>query len=130
MSNSNYFNMRFLKSAAYALHGFKCCLYSEKNFRIQLAIAIITFFAGILCGIDRYEWFAILSCSALVLALELVNTAIEKLSNVVTTSLHPSIKEVKDLAAGAVLLSSIASLVIGYIIFLPRIISIFKNYYK
>ncbi len=69
-------------------------------------------------------------CTALVLGLEIINTAIEKLSDVFTTSVHPLIKQVKDIAAGAVLLVSIISLVTGCIIFIPRIILIFKNYSK
>lgn len=127
---SNYLIMRFLKSVGYALQGLKSCFYSQRNFRIQLAIAIITFFAGIVCRIEPYEWLAILFCAALVLGLEVMNTAIEKLSDIFTTSVHPLIKQVKDIAASAVLLVSIVSLATGCIIFIPRIILIFKNYYK
>ncbi len=122
--------MRFLKSVGYGLQGLKSCFHSEKNFRIQLSIASITFFAGVVCGIKPHEWLAILFCTALVLGLEIINTAIEKLSDVFTTSNHPLIKQVKDIAASAVLVVSIISLIIGCIIFIPRIIIIIKNYYK
>ncbi|HEV8084012.1 MAG TPA: diacylglycerol kinase family protein [Chitinophagaceae bacterium] len=122
--------MPFFKSLGYALQGLQSCFYSEKNFRIQLSIASITFFTGVVCGITRNEWLAVLFCTALVLGLEIINTAIEKLSNVFTTSVHPLIKQVKDIAASAVLLASVISLVTGCIIFIPRIILIIKNYYK
>lgn len=122
--------MRFLKSAGYALQGLKSCVYCEKNFRIQIAIAAITFLAGMVCGIKPHEWLAILFSTALVLGLEIINTAIEKLSDVFTNSFHPLIKQVKDIAAGAVLLVSIISLVTGCIIFIPRIILIIKFFYK
>ncbi len=122
--------MRFIKSTGYALQGLKSCFYSERNFRVQLAIAIITFLGGIILRIKPHEWLAILFCTALVLGLEILNTAIEKLSDVFTTSSHPLIKQVKDIAASAVLIVSVISLIIGCIIFIPRIILITKTFCK
>ena len=113
--------MRFLNSFKYAFYGIKHCSLFEKNFRIQLIIASITFLCGFVFKISVTEWFSILICSALVLALEMVNTTIEKLSNVVTKSVHPVIKEVKDIAAGAVCIASVMSFITGCIIFLPKI---------
>jgi diacylglycerol kinase len=65
-----------------------------------------------------------------VLALEIINTAIEKLSDIVNASIHPVIKQVKDLSAGAVLLASIMSFIIGCIIFLPKINLVIKYILK
>jgi undecaprenol kinase len=122
--------MRFLKSFKYALQGIKHCFVSEKNFRMLLVIAAITFFLGIVFRISASEWLAVLFCSALVLSLEMINTAIEKLSNIVTESIHPVIKQVKDIAAGAVCLVSILSFIIGCIIFLPKIALVIKYFIK
>ncbi len=122
--------MRFIKSVGFALQGLKFCFHCEKNFRIQLAIAAFTFLAGIIWGIKPHEWLVILFCTALVLGFEILNTAIEKLSDVFTTSVHPLIKQVKDIAEGAVLLVSTISMISGCIIFIPRIILIIKNYCK
>ena len=122
--------MRFLKSFKYALQGIKHCSVTEKNFRIQLVIAGIAFLFGIVFTISVAEWLAILFCSALVLALEMVNTTIEKLSDAITKSIHPVLKQVKDIAAGAVCLVSIISFIIGCIIFLPKIQSLIKYYTK
>ena len=122
--------MRFIKSIGYALHGIKYCFISEKNFRNEVIILLITTIAAIVLKIAVNEWLAILFCSALVLSLEIINTAIEKLSNVVTTSIHPVIKLVKDMAAGAVFLVSIISLIIAAIIFLPKIEFLIKNIFK
>ena len=113
--------MRFLKSFKYALQGIKHCSVYEKNFRIQLVIAAITFLFGIALRISPTEWLAILFCSALVLGLEMVNTTIEKLSDSITKSIDPVIKQVKDIAAGAVCLVCVISFIIGCIIFLPKI---------
>ena len=122
--------MRFIKSVGCAWHGIKYCFISEKNFRIEVILALITIISAIALKMRANEWFAILFCSALVLSLEIINTAIEKLSNVVTTSIHPGIKLVKDMAAGAVFLVSIFSLIIGAIIFLPKIEFLIKNIFK
>jgi diacylglycerol kinase len=113
--------MRFLKSVIYAWQGIKYCFKSEKNFQIQSVVSLITLAAGFLFKINTSEWIAVLLCIALVQGLEMVNSAIEKLSNVVTESIHPIIKLVKDIAAGAVLFVSIISFIIGCIIFLPKI---------
>jgi diacylglycerol kinase len=122
--------MRFIKSVGCAWHGIKYCFISEKNFRIEVILALITIISAIALKIRANEWLAILFCSALVLSLEIINTAIEKLSNVVTTSIHPVIKLVKDMAAGAVFLVSIISLIIGAIIFLPKIEFLIKIIFK
>lgn len=122
--------MRFIKSLSYAWQGIKSCFRAERNFRIQLIIALIAFVFAIVLKVGTNEWLAILFCSALVLSLEIINTAIEKLSNVVSTSIHPDIKLVKDMAAGAVFLVSIISLIIGCIIFFPKIDPFIKNIFK
>ncbi len=122
--------MRFIKSIGYAWQGIKYCFTSEKNFRTEVIISLITTIAAIVFKIGVSEWLAILFCSALVLSLEIINTSIEKLSNVVTTSIHPVIKLVKDMAAGAVLLVSIISLIIATIIFLPKIEFLINNIFK
>ena len=125
---ANLKSMRFIRSFKYALQGIKYCSVFEKNFRIQLVIVSMTFFCAFVFKISVTEWLAILFCSALVLALEMVNTTIEKLSNVVTKSVHPVIKEVKDIAAGAVCLVSVMSFITGCIIFLPKIQSFIKHH--
>ena len=122
--------MRFLKSVIYAWQGIKYCFNSEKNFQIQLIVTLITLLAGILFKINAGEWIAVLICIALVLGLEMVNSAIEKLSNIVTESIHPVIKQVKDIAAGAVFLVSIISFITGCIIFIPKIDLIIKNIFE
>ena len=73
------------------------------------------------------EWIAIGFCIAFVIAMEMLNTALEKLCDVVHQEVHPGIKKVKDIAAGAVLISAIFSLITGLIIFLPKIIMYFKS---
>ncbi|MEP7253987.1 MAG: diacylglycerol kinase family protein [Ginsengibacter sp.] len=122
--------IRFLKSTGYAFAGLKTCFANEKNFRIQVVIGILIVIAGFVFQIESNEWLVVLVCAALVLTLEMMNTAIEKLSDLYTTSIHPGIKIIKDVAAGAVLLASLVSAICGCIIFIPRIILIIKHFYK
>ena len=122
--------MKFLKSFMYALQGIRYCCVFERNFRVQLAMTAVTIFSGLRFQISAIDWMAILICLALVLGFEMVNTSIEKLADTITTSLHPSIKQVKDIAAGAVCLAAIFSSVIGCIIFIPKLLPLIKHLTK
>jgi diacylglycerol kinase len=113
--------MRVIKSFLFAYHGLKDCLRNEKNFQIQSVIASITVIAGFFFKISSTEWMFLLISSAVVLSLEAINSAIEKLCDLVSPSIHPVIKKVKDMCAAAVLISAIFSFLIGCIIFLPKI---------
>lgn len=122
--------MRFLRSLNYAFQGIKYCFISERNFRIELLVALLTIALSAVLKIGTNEWLAVLFCSALVLCLEIINTSIEKLSNVVNASIHPVIKVVKDTAAASVFTASLISLVIAAIIFLPKVEPFIKSFLK
>ena len=111
----------FTKSLTHATHGITNCITHHKNFQLQLFAAAIALTNSIYFNIKPGEWVAIILCCTVVLTLEMINTAIEELSNVVSPSYLPAIKKVKDISAGAVLLASISSLIIGLIIFIPYI---------
>ncbi len=110
-----------MKSFKYALHGFLTAIRSEKNLRFHVAATVLVTAAGIFFKLQLWEWIAVIICTGLVLAMELINTAVEVLCNVVTTEPHPLIKQVKDIAAAAVLVSAISVFIIGIIIFYPKI---------
>jgi diacylglycerol kinase len=116
---------KLFKSFAYAFTGIKTTFTSETNFKIHLLAAIIVITLGIVLNITVMEWVIIIFCIALVIIIEMINTAIEKLCDVVHKGAHPVIKMVKDIAAGAVLVAAASSLIIGFIIFLPKIIVYF-----
>jgi diacylglycerol kinase len=117
--------MKLFKSFGYAFTGIKTTFTSETNFKIHLLAAIIATALGIILNITVMEWIIIIFCMALVIIIEMINTAIEKLCDVVHKDIHPVIKMVKDIAAGAVLVAAASSLIIGFIIFLPKIIVYF-----
>ena len=117
--------MRVIKSFACAFEGLKDCLLHEKNFRIQYVIALLIIIAGLSFSISKMEWLIILLCFAVVLCFEIINSAIEKLCDLVCPQFNLTIKKVKDMSASAVLLAAIISFIIGCVIFLPRIIALF-----
>lgn len=115
-----------LKSLTCAIKGITETLKSERNIRIMLVCFALTVAAGFIFGISGGQWAAVLLCSGGVLALEMINTAIERLTDLVTEQRHPLAEKAKDIAAGAVLVFSAAALIIGLIIFLPYIIDLFQ----
>ncbi len=117
--------MRVIKSFSFALQGLRDCLLNEKNFRIQYVTALVILIAGIFFSLSGMEWISILVCFALVLSFEIINSAIEKLCDLVYPSINPVIKKVKDMCAAAVLISAIISFIIGCIIFIPKIKGLF-----
>ena len=118
--------MKLLRSFSFAVNGVKTCFASEANFKIHTVFAMLAIGFGFILNISHNEWLAVIGCIAFVTAMEMINTAIEKLCDVVKQDIHPSIKKVKDIAAGAVMMAAIGSLIIGLIIFLPKIIVFLK----
>jgi len=112
---------KFLKSFGFAIEGVLEFFLYERNARIQLAVAIIAIILGAVFKISQSEWLMIIFSIVLVLSLEMINSAIEKLCDMVTKDFHPGIKRIKDTAAGAVLVSAVFSLIAGLIIFIPKI---------
>jgi|SRR5687768_5222208 diacylglycerol kinase len=107
----------FFKSFVYAIHGVWSAIDDQRNLKVQLAVALVVIGAGFYLRISAIEWCIILLCIAFVIGLELVNTALENLVDLVTLERKPLAGMIKDIAAGAVLIVSILSLVIGVIIF-------------
>jgi diacylglycerol kinase len=119
--------MKFIRSLGHAWHGVQHCYNTQLNFRIDLLVLSIVIIAGLIFKINTSEWLFIIVCSALVLALELVNTAIEYLCDIITKDINPAIKVIKDVSAAAVLVAAFLSAVTGIIIFLPKIIALLKS---
>ena len=123
-ANKRVNNKHTLSQAFYcAFRGLQNFFLQERNGKIQLLIACSTVASAFAFHISSFEWIAMLLCIAAVLALEMLNAAIEKLCDLVHKDFHPTIKIVKDVSAAAVLWTSITSAVIGCIIFIPKIIA-------
>jgi diacylglycerol kinase (ATP) len=112
--------MKFLQSLKYAIRGIALAA-SGHNLRIQLVCAVAAVTAGFYFVISFNEWLAIIICFGGVLSAEVMNTAIEKMADFVHPQKNEKIGQLKDMAAGAVLIWATASLVVALIIFLPKI---------
>ncbi len=108
-----------LKSFRYAAQGFLFIVRYEHNSRIQLFISGIVLIMGFLLHIRRLEWVLVLLCMGFVLTAEMINTSIEKLSDVVSLQKNEQIRVIKDISAAVVLLSSFIAMIAGLIIFVP-----------
>jgi len=89
--------MRVIKSFACAFDGLKDCFLHEKNFRIQYVIALLVIIAGLFFSLTATEWTIIFICFAVVLSFEIINSAIEKLCDLVCPDFNLTIKKVKDI---------------------------------
>ncbi len=118
--------MKITRSFGHAWNGIQFCYKTQMNFGIHLLLLLLVIIAGFLLKISNTEWLFIIICSMLVLALELINTAIEHLCDLITKDIHPAIKIVKDVSAAAVLIAAAGSALTGIIIFLPKIIGLLK----
>jgi diacylglycerol kinase len=107
----------FFKSFVYAINGIWSGVADQLNLKVQIGVALLVTGAGFYYGIAPMEWCVILLCIGLVLGLEMMNSAIESLVDLVTRERHPLAGRIKDIAAGAVLLVSFISVVIGVIVF-------------
>lgn len=112
------------KSFGYAFAGILTCIRQERNMRIHLTAAILVIAAGTILRISAAEWMICLILFGLVMSLEMVNTALEAVVDLVTQEKKPLAKKAKDAAAGAVLVSAIMAAVIGLMIFVPRILAV------
>jgi diacylglycerol kinase (ATP) len=106
-----------LDSFNYAFEGIIHVLRTQRNLRIHFAIAIAVIAAAVWVGVQRMELIALLLAIAFVLVAEMMNSAIEGAIDASTTSFDPNAKLAKDIAAGAVLISSVVALAIGYLVF-------------
>lgn len=114
--------MNFLKSLGFALEGLSEMALYHKNFRLQVAIGAAAAVAGFFVKLNYAEWVALTLASGLVLISEMANSSVEAVVDLITSERRLQAKKAKDIAAGMVLLASCLSIVIGILIFGPRLI--------
>ena len=122
MKNQKFSMRKTVTSFVYAFNGLKILLREEPNSRIHLVASICTIIAGILLKVSLNEWIALVLAMGFVITLEIVNSAIENIADFISPGRDDMIKKVKDLSAAGVLVSAITALIIGLIVFLPKII--------
>lgn len=110
---------RLLKSFRYAIRGIIKVFREEQNFRIQFFMAFLALFLGFYFRVDRIEWIFLILVIILVFLMEILNSAIERISDVIKPRISNYVKEIKDIMASAVFLASCLSLIVGFLIFFP-----------
>ena len=110
-----------LESFNYAIEGILHTLRTQRNMRIHLVVAVGVLAAAVALDVDRFELIALILAIGMVLFAEMVNTAVESAVDLATTSFDPMAKLAKDIAAGAVLISSVVAVAVGYLVFSGKI---------
>ena len=100
-----------------AWHGFRIAFKEERNLRIHSVATLVVLLLAVYFQITSLEWIALVITIGMVVCLELVNSAIENLTDLVTNERHPLAGKVKDISAAAVLFASVISVVVGLLIF-------------
>jgi diacylglycerol kinase len=108
-----------LKSFVCAFQGLLVLLKTQANARIHMVATFVVILAGFYFNISKMEWLVLFLTVSSVIVMEAVNTSIEFLANAVTREQNKNIKNCKDVAAGAVLIAAIFSIIIGLVIFIP-----------
>jgi diacylglycerol kinase len=112
-------------SFGYALSGLKEALVNEPNIRVHFLIGILAIILGFWLNISSNEWVVVFFTIAFVLVLELINTTLEAIVDIVSPRRHPKAKVAKDVSAAAVFVAAVLAIVVGIIIFLPKLIARF-----
>ena len=114
---------KLLNSFTYPVKGLKYAYRNEQNLAVDVGIAAIVIILGFILNINKYEWAIVMLTIGLVLSCELINTAIEATVDLVTEEYHPLAKVAKDTSAAAVFVFAIVAVIVGLIIFLPKLIN-------
>lgn len=124
--NSNKFslNSRF-GSFKFAFNGLLLLLKDEHNSRIHFLAAIVAIATGIILGLNHYEWSLLIIVIGIVFLTELLNSSLESLADLIDPEWNKLIMKAKDYSAAAVLISAIVAIVVGCLIFIPKILDLF-----
>lgn len=124
MSVEKFSIKKRIRSFYYAYCGIKTAFSTQHNLLIHLIAAVIVTLLGFLLKISINEWLSIILVFALVISLEIINSSVELLTDMVAPEHNTNAGKVKDMAAAAVLIAAIAAFIIGLIIFVPKLIQL------
>lgn len=108
-----------LRSMGFAIAGLVTLIKTQPNARLHCLAVVIVVAAGLLTGVSKVEWLALIIVMGMVLSSEALNSALETLCDKVEPDQDPQIKVAKDVAAAGVLLTAITAAVVGALVFLP-----------
>ncbi len=116
-----HFVINRIKSVGFAFKGLFILLRTEPSIKIQFVIGLLTTIAGFYFELSNIEWILQLICIGMVMGIEGVNTAIEKLADYAQPDFDEKIGLIKDISAGAVMVASIVAVIVGCIIYIPKV---------
>ena len=120
-------NKTFRDSFRHAYEGIIYALIREKNMHVHVTMGLLVIVSGVIFNISYIEWLICLIFISLVICMELINTAIEAVVDMITTKENKLAKVAKDTSAGAVLVVSIFAAFVGLVIFIPKVIYFLMN---
>jgi diacylglycerol kinase (ATP) len=118
---------KLIRSFGYAFKGIGYATATQLNFRIHLVATVLAVGLGFALHLSINEWLWIILCIALVLILELVNTAVEALTDLASPGYHELAGRAKDVCAAAVVIAAAFAVITGLIIFLPKLLLLFPH---
>lgn len=127
MSRENYFKAR-VRSIRIALDGIRQVLLTQQNARIHAVAALVVFLAAFLLDLSGQEWALLLLVVGFVWTAEIFNTAVEELVDEVSSEENPTAKRIKDISAGAVMISALIAVLVGLVIFGPKLWNWFSRW--
>lgn len=117
---------RLINSFRYAFDGLSYSFKYNQNIKIHIIIAFVVMLIGLLLGLSKIELLTIAIMIVLVISSEMINTAIEEVINLLVNEHRQEAKIAKDVSAGMVLLVSVFALIVGFFVFLPHLIDLFR----
>ncbi len=117
---------KLINSFKYAFTGIATSFKTEQNMKIHILVMILVIIAGIVLKVSLLDWVILVIMFSLVISAELFNTVIETVVDMITMEKNEKAKVAKDISAGAVLVLAIGSIIVGFIIFIPKILNFIK----
>ena len=118
---------RLFKSFTYAFRGLIKTFKEEQNLRIQSIAALLVVLSAWFFQVNRLEWCLLILVVGLVIFAEIINSAVERVTDVLKPRINNYVKEIKDIMAAAVMLASLIAVIVGVIIFAPYFVNLFCN---
>jgi undecaprenol kinase len=119
---------KFLKSFRHAWRGLWDVARTEQSFRLQLCTSVLVLVCMMLFPLELWERILLVLLIVSVLVLEILNSILERLVDAVHPRLHPTVREIKDMMAGAVLLASLTAAIVGCVIILPHVFAFISSW--
>jgi len=121
MNKKESFFINRVKSIGFAFKGAMLLIKTESSIQVQLTIGVLMTIIGFIVGLSTTEWIIQTLTIGLILSIESINTAIEEIADFIHPEYHPKIGLIKDIAAGAVFIFAVIAIIIGCIIYFPKI---------